>query len=395
MTMMVCARRCASRRHIGVRCQLSLVLLFRVLGTMEGFLFVQGFVSKAVRSTTTIRLSSLSLNAHGASRTQGRQLKDSKVVHGERPESKTQLKDSKEVNEERAKRKTPLRIADSSSMDRRKVLASMSAATTAVLLSSLDSTASAYDKQPYPLTLNAIDEEVDGRQRKVDKIMEDEFYRVSPLALGPMSMPFSSFLWGSALWFLSGSRSTPIANPLCNIVYDEKDTPWLKDRNDGLFAEFPFPVYILLVAVFAVAGFGLDTLVTTLGEGDRNISLQLAGVSLITGGALELGRIANGEKKLTRDESDRDSRLEQEFQEFANSRLLFGGNCHRVDVIRAFRRYYAKYRQPDNPEYPLIDMEIQQLLRNWSAPLNGVDMSPAGFYTGIQVNDQADAFRKR
>jgi hypothetical protein len=380
MTMMVCSRRCASRSHTGVRCQLSVILLVFTLGTFDGFLFVQGFVSKAAWSSKTLpSFSSLSLNAHEASsRTEGRHPKDSKVV-----------------NDEGREDKAPCRIFGSGSMDRRKVLASMSAATTAVLLSSLDSTANAYDRQDFPLTLNAIDGEMDGRKRKVDKINEEEFYRVSPLALGPLSVPFSSFLWGSALWFLSGSRATPIATPLANLVYDEKDTPWLKDRNDGLFADFPIPVWILLVAVFAIAGFGLDTLVTTLGQGDRNMSLQLAGVGLINGGALELGRIANGGKSLSREESDRDSQLEQEFRDFANSRLKLGGNCHRVDVIRAFRRYYAKYRQPDNPDYPLIDMEIQQLLRNWSKPLNGVAMSSTGFYTGIQVNDQADAFRTR
>jgi hypothetical protein len=269
----------------------------------------------------------------------------------------------------------------------------MSAATTAVFLSSLDSTANAYNKADFPMELKATDGAADGWQRKVDQINEEEFYRTSPLALGPLSVPFSSFLWGSALWFLSGSRATPIATPLANTLYDEKDAPWLKDRNNGLFADFPAPFWILLVAVFAIAGLGLDTLVTTLGDGDRNISLQLAGVGLINGGALELGRIANGEKKVSREESDRDNLLEQEFQEFANSRLKFGGNCHRTDVIRAFRRYYAKYRQPDNPDYPLVDMEIQQLLRTWSRSFNEVTMSPAGFYTGIQVNDQADPFR--
>jgi hypothetical protein len=318
------------------------------------------------------------LNAHETPRTQGSQLKDSREVNDERPESKI-----------------PLRTVTFGSMDRRKVLASMSAATTAVLLGSLDSTANAYDRQDFPLELKAIDGEMDGRKRKLDKISEEEFYRTSPLTLGPLSVPFSSFLWGSALWFLSGSRATPIATPLANIVYEEKDTPWLQDRNNGLFADFPVPLWILLVAVFALAGFGLDTLITTLGQGDRNMSLQLAGVGLINGGALELGRIANGEKKPSREESDRDSLLEQEFSDFADSRLKLSGNCHRVDVIRAFRRYYAKYRQPDNPNAPLIDMEIQQLLRNWSKPLNGVTMSKTGFYTGIQVNDQADAFRTR
>jgi hypothetical protein len=381
MAMMVCLRRCASRRQSGVTSQLSVLLLIFVLGLFDDFTFVEGFVSNAAWSSKTLpSFSSLSLNSHEASsRTEGRHHpKDSKVGNDDRPDSKI-----------------PPRIVGSGSMDRRKVFASMSAATTAVFLSSLDSTANAYGRQDFPLTLNAIDGDEDGRKKKIDQINEEEFYRTSPLALGPLSVPFSTFLWSSALWFLSGSRATPIATPLANMVYDEKDTPWLKDRNDGLFADFPIPLWILLAAVFAIAGFGLDTLVTTLGQGDRNMSLQLAGVGLINGGALELGRIANGGKSLSREESDRDSQLEQEFRDFANSRLKLGGNCHRVDVIRAFRRYYAKYRQPDNPDYPLIDMEIQQLLRNWSKPLNGVAMSSTGFYTGIQVNDQADAFRTR
>jgi hypothetical protein len=380
---MACSRRGASRRHTGV---LPIAFLVLVLVNLDGFLSVQGFILKSAPSSITRpsfgRIASFSLDAHKASRPQGKRRKDSQVGNDEHPESKN-----------------PLKTLDYGSMHRRKALASVSASITAALLvSSLDLTAAnAYDKNGFPMELYAADEEVDGKQRKVDKVYEAEFEfaQVSPLAIGPMSEPLGSFLWGSALWFLSGSRSTPIATPLANLVYDEKDTPWLKDRNDGLFADFPFPMYVLLAAVFVVAGFGLDSLVTTLGEGDRSISLQLAGVTLIAGGSYDLGRIANGEKKPTRDESDRDSQLQQEFVDFADSRLKFGGNCHRVDVIRAFRRYYAKYRQSDNPDYPLTDLELEQILRSWAAPLNGVDMSSAGFYTGIQVNDQADVFTRR
>ena len=48
-----------------------------------------------------------------------------------------------------------------------------------------------------------------------------------------------SAIWAGALWLLSGSRSNPLITPLANVLYDEKEEDWLKDRNDGLFACFP------------------------------------------------------------------------------------------------------------------------------------------------------------
>jgi hypothetical protein len=69
------------------------------------------------------------------------------------------------------------------------------------------------------------------------------------------------------------------------------------------------------------------------------------------------------------------------------------GTCHRLDVVRAFRRYYGKYRVADSPEYPLGDVEIEQLLRSWSREQEfDVERSPSGFYTGVRVNSDADAF---
>jgi hypothetical protein len=90
----------------------------------------------------------------------------------------------------------------------------------------------------------------------------------------------------------------------------------------------------------------MDRLVLLATEGDANVSLQLASVSLIAGGSLELGRIFSGEKNLTRQELDREMMLEREFDEFAEKRLVKGGNCHRSEVVKAFRRYYAKVRPP-------------------------------------------------
>ena len=258
-------------------------------------------------------------------------------------------------------------------------------------------TASAYDRA-YPTEL--VEPELgsiqDGRERAMERVREKEAKRVSRLELGPGYKPLSSLLWGAVLWLWSGSRSNPVVTPLANLVFDSEKEDWLKDRNDGLFADLPFTLYALLAIVFVAAGFAVDSLLVVLTEGDRNVALQLAGVCLISGAALEIGRIASGQKKQTRDEFNRSDQLEQEFAEFAENRLVPGGNVHRSEVVKSFRRYFAKYRAADSEEYPLGDLEIEQLLRAWSKQQpNKVERSQAGFYSGIQINRDADVFVQR
>jgi hypothetical protein len=206
-----------------------------------------------------------------------------------------------------------------------------------------------------------------------------------------------SITWGGALWFLSGSRSNPLATPIANVLYDEKDADWLKDRNAGLFAALPFEFLLLLGGVFVVLGLLTQFLLLQLAEGDSTVCFQLAGVSLIWGGFFEIGRLASGEKRVTRDEFDRRVQLNGEFEEFANNRILAGGNCHRSDIIAAFRRYHAKYRDTESTEYPLTDLEIEKLLRAWNQIENRgqAEMTSSGFYYGIQINKEADVFVSR
>lgn len=276
----------------------------------------------------------------------------------------------------------------------RSLLAVTSAALTAstvVTLSDQKSSAQAYEKS-FPIELQAVDAgDLDSRQRKVNTIREQE----AAASLTPEVKPLSAALWGSALWFLSGSRSNPLITPIANALYDPEQEDWLKDRNDGLFANPPTPFFIILAIVFFALGSLTDMAIVGLADGNRNTSLQLAGVSLIGGASLELGRVASGEKAATRDESNRTTELEQEFEQFAADRLRPGGNVHRNEVVKSFRRYFAKYRQADNEEYALSDLEIEQLLRSWSRSQPGVDMSSAGFYSGIQINTEADIFVQR
>ena len=274
---------------------------------------------------------------------------------------------------------------------RRKALETLSRAVLVGLLGNTEA-ASAYDKT-FPVELDTTGADMRSPREKALASTRGRNKPASPLNENPLDLGFGAFLWGSALWFLSGSRSNPLATPVANILYDPEKEGWLKDRNDGLFGELPAPLMLVLGVMFLLIGFAVHTATISIVDGSMNISLQLSGVLLISAGALEIGRIASGKKKMTRVENDRDFMLEEEFDEFADKRLKRGGNCHRNEVVKSFRRFHAKYRQADSEEYPLNDLEIEQLLRRWSKKFDQVSgPSSAGFYNGIQINSDADVF---
>lgn len=272
--------------------------------------------------------------------------------------------------------------------DRRQAIGALTTAVFSGLMLNTHS-ASAYEKT-FPIELDTVGADPrTPRQRALEQSVAKKS-KASPFRKSPIDLASGAVLWGSALWFLTGSRSNPIATPLANLVYNSEDEEWLQDRNDGLFAALPVPFLLLLGVVFVTLGFGVHLAAIAFAEGSVAISLQFAGVLLIGAGALEIGRIASGEKKQTRTDFDRDALLEKEFDDFAQQRLKLGGDCHRSEVVQAFRRFHAKYRQVDNPDYPLNDLEIEQLLRQWNQRNAGAQRSAAGFYTGIQINTDAD-----
>mmetsp|Transcript_29726 Transcript_29726/g.60750 ORF Transcript_29726/g.60750 Transcript_29726/m.60750 type:complete len:431 (-) Transcript_29726:296-1588(-) len=248
-----------------------------------------------------------------------------------------------------------------------------------------------FDGKDPSITLESIrGERIAAKRAEKKKTMDD--LTSNPAAIRTKKDYLGSVVWAGALWLLAGSRSNPLVTPLANVLYDEEEEPWLKDRNEGLFSPLPPGFLFLMGLVFLCLGVFADRTILLLTEGDSNVTLQLAGVALIGGGSLELGRIASGEKADTRDDSERDEMLANEFQDFAERRLKPGGNCHRSEVVGAFRRFNAKYRV-ENDEYPLTDLEIERLLRSWNRAQGNEDMSSAGFFTGIQIDNKADAFR--
>ena len=224
-----------------------------------------------------------------------------------------------------------------------------------------------------------------------------------------------TFLWASALWLWTGSRSNPIVSPLAQTLYSSQEDQqkqqqlsapqWVQDRKDGYFTSLPISFSLLLGIVFLLFGTVLQRLLY-LGGTDYDFNVQLAGVTVLSGAAFELGRIASGEKPITRKEYERDIQLQNEFQQFANARLILnnsitsntnsnnksikrGGSCHKSDVIASFRRYYAQYRTEDINV--LSNVELEQIIQNWNRQQPGYEeMTNAGFFKNFQVNTEAD-----
>lgn len=229
--------------------------------------------------------------------------------------------------------------------ERRIFLNAMLSGTAAAFPSSLVPEPAAAYEQAYPVDLDfqgsdlaAIRVERIAAQKAAAKKSRDDLTS-NPLVMREPKDFLGSAIWAAALWLLAGSRSNPLVTPVANILYDGKEKQWLKDRNEGLFAPLPPGLLFLMGLVFLALGVVADRSILLLADGDKDICLQLAGVSLIGGASLELGRIASGEKDVTREEDERDSMLRQEFAEFAQRRLVPGGNVHRSEIAAAFRRF--------------------------------------------------------
>jgi len=288
---------------------------------------------------------------------------------------------------------------EESTMQRRIFLASMLATTLIT-----PTVAAGYDKA-YPVNLDfdngdssvnlqsLREERISAKKAEVKKTKAD-LRSSQPFAFRNKKDIIGSAVWGGALWLLSGSRSNPLVKPIANALYDEntRKGAWVKDRNEGFFAPFPAAFKILIGFIFFLLGILTDRSLLLLAEGESNVVLQLAGVSLIGGASLELGRIASGEKQPTREEGERDQLLVSEFEEFASKKLIAGqgGSVHKSEVINSFRRFFAKYRV-ENDKYPLVDLEIERLLRRWAKMQgNAEGMSSAGFMKDIQLNTEAE-----
>ena len=215
--------------------------------------------------------------------------------------------DSEEIaslSASKCKENDELKLNGASMQNRKQALFSISSAfvaTTAGVLSSTISPSSsvAFDKT-FPIELTDVDDKAKGviirpsnsQQRKQNAELSKKKMDQNLASFNIKNDLLPSLTWGLALFFASGSRSNPLATPLANILYDEKEEKWLEDRNAGLFSAPPLPLLFLLGFVFFIMGTLTQYILLQLSEGDSGVCGQLAGVSVIGGGFFEIGRIA-------------------------------------------------------------------------------------------------------
>ena len=130
------------------------------------------------------------------------------------------------------------------------------------------------------------------QQRKQKAVESKRLMDQSLKSFTPKKDLLSSVTWGLALFFATGSRSNPLATPLANVLYDEKEEKWLQDRNAGLFSDLPLEFLLLLGVIFFILGTLTQYSLLQISEGDSTVCGQLAGVALINAGFFEFGRIA-------------------------------------------------------------------------------------------------------
>ena len=171
---------------------------------------------------------------------------------------------------------------------------------------------------------------------------------------------------------------------------------WLADREAGLAASAPLPVRAATAALFGASGYLLERALSSLGN--DNVIFYLGASSVLWGGLYEVAR----PRLPTRAEVEREEARRAEFRAFAEARLTLGSasqSTHESEVVRAFRRFYPKYRV----DRGIADAEIADLMRRWiSVPrtrlLPGGQIqsdtvsarTAAGYYKGIVLTVEPD-----
>jgi len=177
-------------------------------------------------------------------------------------------------------------------------------------------------------------------------------------------------------------------------VLGETFTPeaqWLQDRRERLRADAPLEVRAAALVPFLAAGLLTERLLLVALE-DPAFVLSLGVLGCLGGGSLELLRPALP----TREERDREEALQAEFAVFARERLALTGRCNELDVVRAFRRFYPRYRFADmgraTDGVSLPDKDIADQLREWNARAGRPGKrTSSGFYKGISVLEPEQA----
>ena len=168
----------------------------------------------------------------------------------------------------------------------------------------------------------------------------------------------------------------------------ESNSTFLVERAAGYAAEPPLVLKAATAACYAVLGGALEKLlVDALGSSTAFVGAWAVSAAF-AGTIYEIGR----PQPLSREKFEEVDGFETAFETFAEKRLDFSSTTaatNTIEIIRAFRRTTAKYRNADSS---VADVQIERLAKRWWRQRGGV-VTSTGFLKGVALRPEADVFK--
>lgn len=184
---------------------------------------------------------------------------------------------------------------------------------------------------------------------------------------------FAVVLWFGVLndlFFPRAARPSDIVLPALGRLLG-MEGKWLDDFEKGSRGEFPATILAISVPIFLLGGAAVETLARFLYgsmSGDSSaFAFSIGVIGCIWAGVYEIGRVDTGDALRTREEDEERERVRQEFQDFAEKnieRCSETQSVNQVEIVRVFRRSYARHRRVDQ-EGSAPDELIIRALRLW------------------------------
>lgn len=189
---------------------------------------------------------------------------------------------------------------------------------------------------------------------------------------------------GAMLWTLALYYASPWQLLLLFIgkMDTERPSDWVirsLGRAAGLSVDaidYTAPAWIRAgtVAIFAGAGFATAATLGSLLGGDASWSVSTGMGACVAAGMYEVGR----PQRLSVEEAQVLESQWKDFERYASEKLQRSGRCHESEVIRGFRRSFARYRQPS----AISDATIRDMVRNWHPK---AERTGRGFYKNLSL----------
>eukprot|EP00873_Tetraselmis_striata_P034627 jgi/Tetstr1/454891/TSEL_041755.t1 len=197
---------------------------------------------------------------------------------------------------------------------------------------------------------------------------------------------FGGLLWSFSLWFTSPWQLLLL---FLGAIETERPSDWLIEKFGRIIGQpvdavdYSAPTGIRLAAagVCILTGFSIAA-VCELGLGDATWAVSTGIGSILVSGIYEAGR----PQRLSPEEAVALEEQWQDFAGFAEDRLLRKGRCHESEVFSAFRKSFARYRDPSVVPDPVL----RDMVRNWHP---GAQRTGSGFYKNVSLREVADPFQ--